>query len=147
MSTKTYRAGTMKEALAQVRRDLGGGAVILGTREVRRRRLFGLGARELVEVTAADGQAGTVAVQVPPLSPAPEPAAAPLHAQIGEQLSRLHAMVEDLSRHGRIDHLLPDLPGELVPTYAQLLEAEVPAVLAGRLVRDVGRRGDAGEVK
>ena len=37
----------MKEALAQVRRDLGGEAVILGTREVRRRRLFGLGTREL----------------------------------------------------------------------------------------------------
>ena len=45
MSTRTYRAGTMREALAQVRRDLGGDAVILGTREVRRRRLFGLGAR------------------------------------------------------------------------------------------------------
>jgi flagellar biosynthesis protein FlhF len=44
-------------------------------------------------------------------------------------------MVEDLSRQGRIDHLLPDLPAELVPTYAQLVEAEVPEVLARRLVR------------
>ena len=52
MSAKTYRAGTLKEALARVRRDLGGGAVILGTREIRRRRLFGLGTRELIEVTA-----------------------------------------------------------------------------------------------
>ena len=43
----------MKEALAQVRRDLGGDAVILATREVRRRRLFGLGTRDLIEVTAA----------------------------------------------------------------------------------------------
>ncbi len=65
MRTKTYRAGTMREALALVRRDLGGDAVILRTREVRRRRLFGLGTRELVEVTAqADsgtqvGRAGT----------------------------------------------------------------------------------------
>ena len=49
-------------------------------------------------------------------------------------------MVEDLSRQGRIDHLLPDLPGELVPTYAQLLEAEVPEVLARRLVRHVAER-------
>src|SRR3954454_15456462 len=63
-----------------------------------------------------------------------------LHARFGEQLSRLHAMVEDLSRHGRIDHLLPDLPGGLVPTYAQLLEAEVPEVLARRLVRHVAER-------
>jgi flagellar biosynthesis protein FlhF len=60
-----------------------------------------------------------------------------LQAQFGEQLSRLHAMVESLSRHGRIDHLLPDLPGPLVPTYAQLLEAEVPEALARRLVRHV----------
>src|SRR5256885_1984087 len=57
MTAKTYRANTMKEALAQVRKDLGGGAVILGTREVRRRRLFGLGTRALIEVTAAHGPA------------------------------------------------------------------------------------------
>src|SRR4051794_31770963 len=55
MREKTYRAGTMREALAQVRRDLGGNAVILGTREVRRRRLLGLGARDLIEVTASAG--------------------------------------------------------------------------------------------
>src|SRR5262249_8080788 len=67
------------------------------------------------------------------------PSSAPsgLHAEFGEQLSRLHAMVSDLSSRGRIDHLLPDLPAELVPTYAQLLEAEVPEVLARRLVRHV----------
>ena len=46
-------------------------------------------------------------------------------------------MVETLSRQGRIDHLLPDLPGELVPGYAQLVEAEVPEFLARRLVRFV----------
>lgn len=134
MSAKTYRAGTMKEALAQVRRDLGGGAVILGTREIRRRRLFGLGHRELIEVTAAEGAAA---------STAPGRAAGPtgaLQAQFGEQLSRLHAMVEDLSKQGRLDHLLPDLPGELVPTYATLLEADVPEALARRLVRHVADR-------
>src|SRR5580704_12202825 len=101
MSTRTYRAGTMKEALAQVRRDLGGGAVILGTREIRRRRLFGLGTRDLIEVRATAG------------SDAPSGSAAalasrterPLQAQFGEELSRLHAMVEDLSKQGRIEHL------------------------------------------
>ena len=143
MSTKTYRAGTLKEALTQVRRDLGGGAVILGTREIRRRRLFGLGARELIEVTAADGSAPIPAPALfPPPPPPPRPAGGPegLHAHFGEQLSRLHAMVEDLSRLGRLEHLLPDLPVELVPTYAMLLEAEVPEVLARRLVRHVAER-------
>jgi flagellar biosynthesis protein FlhF len=172
MSTRTYRAGTMKEALAQVRRDLGGDAVILGTREVRRRRLFGRGARELIEVTASDSLASAavaftsasdparapvsasagVSVSIPPRIPlavgskllvtaprssAPSPPPSPLQAQVGEQLSRLHAMVESLSQSGRIDHLLPELPSELVPTYSQLVEAEVPEVLARRLVRHV----------
>src|SRR5437763_6073931 len=139
MSPRTYRAGTMKEALAQVRRDLGGSAVILGTREVRRRRLFGLGTRELVEVTASDGLAApvTVAMPGPALSAVSPPG---LRARFGEDLGRLHATVEALSRTGRIDHLLPDLHAGLVPTYAQLLEADVPEALARRLVRHVADR-------
>src|SRR3954447_7689322 len=93
-TTRTYRAGTMREALALVRRDLGGHAVILHTREVRRRRLFGLGTRELIEVTASDGLGPQVAVKMTgPATTAP-PA---LQAQFGEQLGRLHAMVETLS--------------------------------------------------
>ncbi len=54
MRSKTYRAKTMKEALTRVRRDLGGDALILSSRDIRRRRLFGLGSRSLVEVTATD---------------------------------------------------------------------------------------------
>jgi flagellar biosynthesis protein FlhF len=145
----------MREALAQVRRDLGGDAVIVGTREVRRRRLFGFGAREVIEVTASDGSqaASPLAVATPraihePLSerqgvtltPPVSAMPSPLHAQFGEQLSRLHAAVANLSTHGRIDHLLPDLPAELVPTYAHLIESEVPEVLARRLVRFVAAR-------
>ena len=139
MAARTYRAGTMKDALAQVRRDLGGGAVILGTREVRRRRLFGLGKRELIEVTASAASEGAApkVVATRAGTAATGTGTGSLQVQFGEQLSRLHAMVEDLSKHGRIDHLLPDLPSELVPTYAQLLEAEVPEVLARRLVRHV----------
>lgn len=153
MSTKTYRAGTMKEALAKVRRDLGGQAVIVKTREVRRRRLFGLGSRELIEVTASDGLTGPAPASPPPRRPSPPrpaPAASPsnalLRAQFGERLGRLHADVESLSNSGRLDHLLPDLPGDLVPTYAQLLEADVPEVLARRLVRYVADRLEPGEV-
>ena len=153
VSEKTYRAGTLKEALAQVRRDLGGDAVILNTREVRRRRLFGLRPRDQVEVTAAHPSRTPVAsvratptaptVSIPsavaPLAPAASTAGA-MQAEFGEQLSRLHAMVADLSRHGRIDHLLPELPPTLVPTYAALLEADVPETLARRLVRFVAER-------
>jgi flagellar biosynthesis protein FlhF len=147
VSAKTYRAGTLKEALAQVRRDLGGAAVILGTREVRRRRMFGLGSRELVEVTASDGSSTAGGRGSIPPSVAVPASSQALHSHFGEQLSRLHAMVEDLSKHGRLDHLLPDLPGELVPTYASLLEAEVPEALARRLVRHVAERLEPDEAR
>ena len=60
-----------------------------------------------------------------------------MHVQFGEELGKLHAMVESLSRHGHIEHLLPDLPGALVPTYSQLIEADVPEVLCRRLVQFV----------
>jgi flagellar biosynthesis protein FlhF len=144
MRSKTYRAKTMQEALTRVRHDLGGDAVILAAREVRRRRLFGLSARALVEVTATDTMPPDVIVTGPP-GTGPRSATASssaatstaLQSRFGEQLSRLHAMVETLSRQGRIDHLLPDLPAALVPTYSQLIEADVPEVLTRRLVRHV----------
>jgi flagellar biosynthesis protein FlhF len=142
MSARTYLAGTMKEALAQVRRDLGGGAVILGTREIRRRRLFGLGTRELVEVRATSSAAGSH--RVVDLAAAGQDG--PLQARFGEELARLHSLVEDLSRQGRIDHLLPDLPAELVPFYAHLLEADVPETLSRRLVAYVAERLQPDEV-
>jgi flagellar biosynthesis protein FlhF len=136
----------MKDALAKVRRDLGGHAVILGSREVRRRRLLGLGpAREWIEVTASLEAKTAAAPQgaEPTRAARSNPA---LHAQFNEQLSQLHRMVEDLSRHGRIDHLLPELPGELVSTYATLLEAEVPEALARRLVRFVAEQLEPEEI-
>ncbi len=150
MRSRTYRAKTMKEALTRVRRDLGGDAVILAAREVRRRRLFGLGAHAQVEVTATDRMPDDALLEFDGTGPgttttgtaasgvsAPVGASPALQSRFGEQLSRLHAMVETLNRQGRIEHLLPDLPGELVPIYSQLIEADIPEVLTRRLVRHV----------
>jgi flagellar biosynthesis protein FlhF len=144
MQSRTYRAKTMKDALTRVRRDLGGDAVILSAREVRRRRLFGLGARSVVEVTATDrmpleneGASRLTSGSSNPGAPAPPGLSPALQARFGEELSRLHSMVETLSRHGRIDHLLPDLPAELVPVYSQLIDADIPEVLTRRLVRHI----------
>jgi flagellar biosynthesis protein FlhF len=74
MEIKTYRATTMQEALALVRRDLGPDAAVLHTREVRNSRLFGLlpGERQ-IEVTAS------TEVNVPSRLPRRAPAAAPSH--------------------------------------------------------------------
>ena len=54
MELRTFRAPTMHEALAMVRRELGPDAAVLHTREVRARRLFGWfpGPRQ-IEVTAS----------------------------------------------------------------------------------------------
>jgi flagellar biosynthesis protein FlhF len=152
---KTYRASTMKEAMTRVRRDLGGDAVILSAREVRRRRLFGLGPRAVVLVTASDtmpadvaaGREGGGAARVVTPYPAGHASApAGLDAQFGEELGRLHRAVESLSRHGHIDHLLPDLPGALVPTYSQLIEADVPDVLCRRLMQFVSDQLEPDEI-
>jgi flagellar biosynthesis protein FlhF len=149
MGKRTYRAATMKEALAQVRRDLGSSAVILGTREVRRRRLFGLGSRELVEVSASAGEAAPVTVSIPGAVVSSDLGvshSSGLHARFDDDLGRLHTMVDALSRAGRVDHLLPDLPGSLVPRYAQLLETDLPELLARRLVRYVADQLEPDEI-
>jgi flagellar biosynthesis protein FlhF len=141
----------MKEALTRVRRDLGSDAVILSAREVQRRRLLGMGPGVLVEVTATDtmhtdrvlrsriGPDGKrLSMTVRGVSTVPViGASASVQAPFREELGRLHAMVEALSRQGHIDHLLPDVPSELVPTYSQLIEADVPEVLTRWLMRQV----------
>ncbi len=146
MRSKTYRARTMKEALARVRKDLGGDALILGSREARRKGLFGLSRKTLVEVDAALPAADSAAVSVktPSLAQAPSPSR--LEQTFGADLTRLHAMVQALSQAGRIDHLLPDLPPALAPAYAALLESDAPEILARRLVRLAAERLEPDEL-
>lgn len=52
MKVKTFRGRTMGEALSQVKRGLGGRAVILFTRTVRGKGFFGLLGRQVVEIGA-----------------------------------------------------------------------------------------------
>ncbi len=60
MTLKTYRAASMAEALAEVKKDLGADAVILHTRSYRVGGFAGIGARTVVEITAsADSRAAT----------------------------------------------------------------------------------------
>jgi flagellar biosynthesis protein FlhF len=145
MQSKTYRARSMKEALRRVRRDLGSDAVILSAREVRRGWLFGLGPKPIAEVVATDMMPAQVAITDQPSSRrdravavTPDTAAsfAP-QSRFGGQLESLRGVVELLNRHGNFEHLLPDLPSVLVPTYSQLIEADVPEVVSRRLLRHV----------
>lgn len=56
MKLKTFRANSMADALAEVRRDLGPDAVILHTRSFKSGALLGLGGRPMVEITASDAE-------------------------------------------------------------------------------------------
>lgn len=56
MNLKTFSAGSMPEALAQVRNQFGSHGVVLHTRSYKRGGILGLGAKTVVEVTAADGR-------------------------------------------------------------------------------------------
>ena len=80
---RTYRAGSMHEALAIVRKELGMDAVILHTRHVTKKRFLPfLKRREQVEITASVGvnvrqpvAAAASGPSVSPGNPAPLPAA------------------------------------------------------------------------
>ena len=56
MHLRTFSAGTMAEALYQVKSAMGNDAVILHTRTYFRRRWLGLRRVEVVEITAGDQQ-------------------------------------------------------------------------------------------
>lgn len=51
--TKRYRAETLREALEQIKQDLGEEALVLGHKKVRAGGMLGIGTREMVEVQAA----------------------------------------------------------------------------------------------
>jgi flagellar biosynthesis protein FlhF len=113
MNLRTYRAKTMQEALAQVRRELGPKASVLHTREVRGGGLLRwLSGSRLVEVVASTSV--SVPSRLPPRQRLTEPlhqsapasvphvAAAPsppaVCNDLQDQLSQLQSKVDDLCR-------------------------------------------------
>ena len=56
MNLKIFRGRTMPDTLAQVKRGLGSGAIILHTRSYRQGGILGIGAQTVVEITATDGR-------------------------------------------------------------------------------------------
>lgn len=165
MNVKTYRANTMQEALAQVRRDLGSKASVLHTREVPASgwlRWFQGGRQiEVVASTsvavpsrlprrvaageappAAETQPSRAAAR-PPLKAMVEKMAGVLPSQdLSDQLARLQSRVEALCRRGA------DLPrGELDDSafqlFTDLIEADLSESLARELVdRAAAQAGD-----
>jgi flagellar biosynthesis protein FlhF len=71
MKLKTYRASSMADALASVRRDLGMAAVILHTRSYKVGAILGFGGKPVVEITASDDPRAMGPRQVRELAAAP----------------------------------------------------------------------------
>ena len=63
MELKTYQAQSMAEALEKVKRELGPDAVILNTRTLRRGGVLGVGARNIIEITASRDRNALPAVE------------------------------------------------------------------------------------
>ncbi|HEX4130159.1 MAG TPA: flagellar biosynthesis protein FlhF [Pirellulales bacterium] len=149
MNVQTFRARTIQEALAQVRRSLGPEAAVLHTREVNASGPLGwFPALRRIEVTAALG------VNVPSRLPAPEALDAPqpssvappsvgkravapsrhsMHDEVKGQLNELQALVENLCRRTRPNQAA-ELPDVLFRLYTDLLDVEVGEELARELV-------------
>lgn len=171
MEIKTYRAATMQEALALVRRDLGPSAAVLHTREVgtgglwkwipgMRRievtaalevnvpsRFTGAKTEPAAKSSAAVTYEPSYAASSAPLAPSSRPTTstpATPHHEVQTQITQLQALVEDLCRRTR-GQGHQDLPESLFRIYTDLIEAEVGDDAARELVERL-RRDAGGEL-
>ena len=164
---RTFRAGSMPEALQEIRRTLGPDAAVLQTREVRRGLFQWLTGARQIEVVASSE------IQVPSRFPqwadtAPEPGAgsplrprlrgrgevdeadeatdpSPAHATDYRRQLRESLKQELATPHSWVEDLSceaahprrHDLPEILQPVYRELLQAEVEEELAWELVDQV----------
>ncbi len=128
MDIRTFEARTMKEALARVRAELGPEAVILQSRETKRRRLFGLMGDPAIEITAGTGMAiADTATTSNRASAAPTTL-----DNIQQKLNSLHELVDDLCRRKKSP--TPDLPLELVSVYTRMVDCDVHEPIASGMV-------------
>lgn len=161
-SVRKYQAATMKEALLEVKRDLGQDAVILGTRTVRDKGLFGLFGKPIVEVTATPKSeamptppppsappvrgterllrraygggdgGGTVEETLPP-RPERRSSESGVH-EIENELAQIKALVAECYREVKYKDLA-GLPDALLDVYNGLRGVEIGDSIAQRLVR------------
>jgi len=165
MQLKTFKATSMHEALELVRREMGPGAAVLGTREVPQRRLFGLLSGEpRIEVTAStevnvpsqfDAERSVVRTQA---------ADAAARADIERQLAELRKTVEQLEhdhspgkqepeeksasecRSAPHEKQAEDLSSGLAALVDHLVRADVEPAIARQLVEQLRGRITANEL-
>jgi len=150
MQLKTFKASSMREALAQVRRELGPDAAVLGTREVHSRRVFGLlsGPSE-IEVTASTDVNVPSRFSEEPVPPPHDPTplclppndsptwSGPEPSDVECQIERLHRMVEELCQRQQSSASVTTdqaLPEGLRHVMDKLVERDVEPMAARELI-------------
>ncbi|MEQ8769944.1 MAG: flagellar biosynthesis protein FlhF [Phycisphaerales bacterium] len=117
MKLKTFRANSMADALADVRRDLGPDAVILHTRSFKAGALLGIGGKPMVEITASNAETREPANG----SPAPRPGARPTTAGT-------YTATPGAPRPAASVESKPEPPQVVVPTGVELPSGTRPKV-------------------
>jgi flagellar biosynthesis protein FlhF len=159
MEVKTYRAKSMRDALAMIRRELGPDAAVLHTRQLGGGLLGWLRGRHIEVTASADVH---VPSRVTPGQDADQSFPAARHApaqprltaddyrtryrdDLKGKLDDLCSMVEDLCRTSR---KTPgrEMPESLFKLFTDLIEAEVSEELARELVQRVQRESPGDEI-
>lgn len=153
MNIKTYRASSIQEALALVRRDLGPEAVVLHTREVREGGLLRwFRGNQQIEVVASTGV--NVPTRLPPrntllsgssgLEERPVVMTARFNHdyrsqfrnELKQQPEHLRSMVEELCR-GTVHRPGEEMSNDLFQVFADLIENQVSEDIAQELIERV----------
>jgi len=148
MKVRTFRARSMGEALALVKRTFGGRAVIIHTKNVRAPGLSGFFGRQIVEIAAASDNAASPTLQGAPTRDLGVPAAyreqaRPKQPTSDDQLTRLREEIagirttlDDMVR-SNCPPTVAGLPEPLTECYTTLLRRGVDEALAAEVVRSV----------
>jgi flagellar biosynthesis protein FlhF len=160
MKAKTFHGATMADALTEVKRHFGPGAIILNTRTESRGGILGVGGKPHVEITAvrdmndvppamrrgamrikpraklrADGAAVAVKQQSPPISSS----RANDSDRLLTEMASLRKMVGNLVRQNAAtgSDAISSLPAPLYETYKKLVSCAVAEEVATQLVERV----------
>src|SRR5258706_12403430 len=159
MHLRTFSAGTMAEALYQVKSAMGNDAVILHTRTYWRRRWLGLRRVKIVEISDGAGLQTARRDERRPLTRQPAapppaavaaktPSAAPQQLLqtpaasnavilgLSQDLGALKNMVLDLVKQSRAQSN-PDVPEELFDHYMNLIQNQVANELAEEVIKNI----------
>jgi len=140
MDVKTFRAGSLQEALQMVRRDLGPEAAVLHTREVRSGMLSWMGGRQIEVTASANVNVPSRFASTPAETFANQATAAHevdfrsrYRAAIKDETADEPSLVEELCRDDD-EPRSRDLPDSLFHLFTDLIDAEVSEEIARELI-------------